>query len=75
MRTYCGEDNNIYPDDKMDLQWETDIRPVINAGGTGDYNYLSNKPSINGIQLVGNKSNEDLLINAITNEELETLLK
>ena len=30
------------------------------GGGTSNYNELSNKPSINGIPLVGNKTSEDL---------------
>lgn len=30
------------------------------SGGTGNYNALSNKPSINGIPLVGNKSTQEL---------------
>ena len=69
MKTYCG------CDDKIDLEWGTDIRPVINVGGSSDYNEISNKPSINGIELVGNKTNEELLIDKISNEEIEQLLK
>lgn len=34
------------------------------SGGTSDYNDLENKPSINGITLEGNKTTEDLLIEA-----------
>lgn len=32
----------------------------IGGGGTSDYNYLDNKPSINGVVLEGDKSTEDL---------------
>lgn len=35
------------------------------SGGTTDYNDLTNKPSINGITLTGNKTSIDLGINAI----------
>ena len=35
------------------------------SGGTTDYNALTNKPSINGITLTGNKTSIDLGINAI----------
>lgn len=34
------------------------------SGGTSNYNDLENKPSINGITLEGNKTTEDLLIEA-----------
>lgn len=76
MRTYCGCDNGpIGSDKKIELQWETEIVPVINLGGATNYNDLTNKPSINGVELVGNKTNEELLIAAISNEEIEQLLK
>ena len=35
------------------------------SSGTTDYNALTNKPSINGITLTGNKTSVDLGINAI----------
>lgn len=35
------------------------------SSGTTDYNNLTNKPSINGITLTGNKTSIDLGINAI----------
>ena len=34
------------------------------GGGTADYNSLENKPSINGVELLGNKSTSDLGITA-----------
>lgn len=45
------------------------------SGGTNDYEKLKNKPSINGIELVKNKSFDDLGMSIITNQELEDLLK
>lgn len=33
---------------------------VVGGGGTKDYNDLENKPQINGVELIGNKSGEDL---------------
>lgn len=75
MRTYCGCDNGpIGSDEKIELQFDDKIVPVI-SGGSNDYNDLNNKPSINGVQLVGNKTNEELLIQAISNSEIEDLLK
>lgn len=49
------------------------VVPVI--GGGFDYGTATNKPQINGVELVGNKTNEELLIQAISNEELNALLK
>ena len=45
------------------------------SGGTNDYEKLKNKPRINGIELVKNKSFDDLGMSSITNQELEDLLK
>ena len=45
------------------------------SGGTSDYNSLENKPSVNGIELIGNKTTEELglnvdLSNYATKEEI-----
>lgn len=45
------------------------------SGGTNDYEKLKNKPAINGIELIKNKSFDDLGMSSITNQELEDLLK
>ena len=58
----------------MALQFKSEIRPVINVGGSNDYEQALNKPRINGVELVGNKTNEDLNISAISNSEIEGLL-
>lgn len=58
----------------MALRFKSDIRPVINVGGSNDYEQALNKPRINGVELVGNKTNEDLNISAISNGEIEDLL-
>lgn len=47
---------------------------VIDSIST-NYEYLSHKPQIEGIELVGNKTFADLNMNFLTNEELESLLK
>lgn len=41
---------------------------------TGDYNFLINKPSIEGVTLVGNKTYEELNMNHLTNMEIESML-
>lgn len=45
------------------------------GSGTADYNKLKNKPRIEGVELTGDKSFEDLGATALTNEELEALLR
>lgn len=55
------------------LRFDSDIRPVIGSGL--DYENATNKPSINGVVLVGNKSNEDIDIRSLTNLEIEAILK
>lgn len=44
------------------------------GGGVGTYTELPDKPAINDITLVGNKSLEDLNVFALTNREIEDLL-
>lgn len=47
------------------------------GGGTTNYNYLQNKPKINNVELVDNKSLEDLGIQnseALSNLEIEEIL-
>lgn len=39
-----------------------------------DYNRLYNKPSIEGVELVGDKSFEELNLQTLTNTELENIL-
>lgn len=43
------------------------------SSGTTNYEMLSNKPSINEITLIGNKSFEDLGVNTMTNLEIKEL--
>lgn len=43
--------------------------------GTQDYEALANKPQIEGVTLIGDKSFSDLNLNALTNMEIEELLE
>lgn len=45
------------------------------SGGTNDYEKLKNKPRINGVELIQNKSFSDLGMDIISNQELEDMLK
>lgn len=46
---------------------------IVNIG-TKDYKELYNKPSIEGVELVNNKTFEDLGVTGLTNLEIENLL-
>lgn len=59
--------------------YNTDINPLLaalfaklknsgGAGGTSDYNDLTNKPKINGVELSGNKTSSDLKISSETTQ-------
>lgn len=61
-------------DAPMEVYFESIIR-VSDGSGTNDYNGLINQPKINKVKLIGDKSLEELGLNAITNLELEELLK
>lgn len=45
------------------------------SDGTRNYDYLYNKPQINSVELVKNKSFEDLGMNEITNTELNEMFR
>lgn len=49
------------------------INRALKASG-GDYSSIANKPSINDVELVGNKTFEELGATTITNEELKTII-
>lgn len=48
-----------------------DVVPAGGGGGTNDYNKLIHIPSINGVQLKGNKTLSDLGIDSAINTEVE----
>ena len=50
----------------------TDILKTVSGGGTSNYNDLTNKPQINGVELVGNKTAEELGIEQGVTEEVLT---
>ena len=52
-----------------------DLGNARSTVGTGNYEKLKNKPSINGVELVGNKSFEDLGEETITNAELQEIIE
>ena len=50
----------------------SDILKTVSGGGTSNYNNLTNKPQINGVELVGNKTAEELGIKQGVTEEVLT---
>ena len=55
-----------------DGEIDTDIE--ISTGGTNDYNDLVNKPSIEGVELVGDKTLEELGVEALTPQEIDAII-
>lgn len=48
---------------------------VIGGDGTKDYNELDNKPQINSVELINNKSFDDLGLKRITNSQIEEIMR
>ena len=55
-------------------QLVTVAEETVSVGGTKDYNRLNNKPQINDVELIGNKSFEDLGVESLTNIEIENII-
>lgn len=68
-----GADGCWYVWDNGSEDW---ISTGVSArGGVSDYEHLTGKPSINGVELAGDKTGKELgLENRITNMEIEALL-
>lgn len=58
----------------IDQVIDLEINEVINNGGTKNYNDLNNKPKIEGVELIGDKTFEELNLSSLTNTEIEDLL-
>ena len=55
--------------------FDEDDDPSDSGDGTNDYNMLSNKPKINSVELIGNRTSAELgLAIPLTNFEIEELL-
>lgn len=52
----------------------TDSDSSSGGGGVKNYNDLINKPKIEGVTLIGDKTFEELNLNSITNSELEEIM-
>lgn len=58
--------------ESMNIDLGSDVKPII--GTANDYALADNKPSINGVALIGDKSNEELHIGAMSNMDIENIL-
>lgn len=59
---------------------ELEIQEVFEGSGGNpsreyDYEKLKNKPSINGVELIGDKTLEEIGIGEISNSEIEEIIK
>ena len=55
-----------------DGEIDTDIE--LSTAGTNDYNDLVNKPSIEGVELIGDKTLEELGVEALTPQEIDAII-
>lgn len=59
----------------LQLQQHLKVGITSGVGTSNNYENLVNKPSINDVVLIGNKTFEELGLIALSNLEIETLLK
>ena len=77
----CSDDGKLYIYNKAnDIDEETGKFRVMEGGGGGsdDYESLINKPQINFVTLLGNKTSEDLGLQSeiedITNQDIDKII-
>lgn len=66
-------DEEIIIEETSSENIEVDDDDIINIG-TRNYKELNNKPRIEGVELINNKSFEDLGAESLTNMEIENLI-
>ena len=69
----------VAENDAVTLRLDSGDNAALNVGSTtvvsvNDYNVLRNKPRIEGVELIGDKSFEELNLQRLTNTELENML-
>ena len=69
--------------DITDNSTDTDIQLTVGqidtqiytpGAGSNDYNELINRPKINGIELIGDKTLEELGVEALTPQEIDAII-
>lgn len=66
--------NNIYGTVTPKKNILGEVFRAENVGGTKDYNKLSNHPSIEGVELVGDKTFVQLGLRPLTTAEIDALI-
>lgn len=69
----------VAENDAVTLGLDSGDNAALNVGSTtvvsvNDYNDLRNKPRIEGVELIGDKTFEELNLQSLTNTELENML-
>ena len=73
-----GDEDKLYiaTDENVIYRWDSNsARYIPLTAKDVSYNDLTNKPSLNGVPIEGDKTNEEYGIDSISNFELEELLK
>ena len=69
--------NVVIPDTKgvnLSVKEQEKIKLELRGGGgTGNYNALTNKPSINEVELIGNKTFDELGDHTLSNIEIKSI--
>ena len=53
---------------------QIDTQIYTPGAGSNDYNELINRPKINGIELIGDKTLEELGVEALTPQEIDAIM-
>ena len=53
---------------------QIDTQIYTPGAGSNDYNELINRPKINGIELIGDKTLEELGVEALTPQEIDAII-
>lgn len=59
---------------ETNVEVELENSDTVSTGMTTDYRKLKNKPKIEGVELVDNKTFEELGMSSLSNSELEKIL-
>lgn len=59
-------------DSEIEIEFEEDI---VGSNGANDYEKLINKPKVNEVDLIGNRSFEELGMTPLTNIEILEIIK
>ena len=65
-------DVSVEQEEKIDIEIQNS--DMIPTGTTSDYSKLVNKPQVEGVELINNRTFKDLGLSSLTNSELENLL-